>query len=118
MEEIVLPLPIIEDETRQFISNMLDCGEVFGESNTTVMKVLPTLEYDGHQIFQATLVSQLNANKIMSKDRLTQVKDSIYFNNNDDYISASSSPTFMLVGLGYDVVISLYHKFNYNFFNN
>ena len=57
---------------------MLDCEEVFGESNTTYMKVMPTLEYDKHQIFKATLVSQLNADPISSKDRLTQVRNSIY----------------------------------------
>ena len=105
VEEIVLPLPIIEDETQHVISNMLDCEEVFGESNTAVVKVMPTVEYDGHQIFKATLVSQLNANPFLSKDRLTRVKNSIYFNNNDDYINASSSPTSMLVGLGFDVGI-------------
>ena len=69
MKEIVLR--VIEDETWQSISNMLDCEEVFGEYNTTFMKVMPTLEYDKHQIFKATLVSQLNADPISSKDRLT-----------------------------------------------
>ena len=76
MKEIVLR--VIEDEIWQFFSNMLDCEEVFGESNTTFMKVMPTLEYDGHQIFKANLVPQLNANPISSKDRLTQVKNTIY----------------------------------------
>ena len=36
-----------------------------------------------------------------------QVKISIYFNNNDDYINTSSSPTFMLVKLGSDVGVFL-----------
>ena len=68
-----------------------------------IMKIMPMVEYDGHQISKATLVSQLNANMFLSNDKLTRVKDSIYFNNNDNYISTSSSPTSMMVGLGYDV---------------
>ena len=67
----MVPLPIIEDYTRRVISNMLDCEKVFGESNIVIVKVISTMEYDKHQIFKATLVSQLNANPILSKGKLT-----------------------------------------------
>ena len=49
------------------------------------------------------LVSQLNENPYLSKDRLTRMKNSIYFNNSDDYLAASSSTMSMLLGLGFDV---------------
>lgn len=71
MEETMLPLHINEDETRQVISNMLDGEEVYGESNIAIMKVTLMVEYDGHQIFKAILVSQLNANPFLFKDMLT-----------------------------------------------
>ena len=67
----MLPLPIVEDETRHFISNMLDCEEVSAKSDITVVKVMLMVEYDGHQIFKATLVFQPNANPFLSKDMLT-----------------------------------------------
>ena len=44
------------------------------------------VEYDGHQIFKAISEPQLNANPIMSKDRLTHAKNSLNFNNNDNYM--------------------------------
>ena len=87
---------------------MLDYEEVFGESSTTVVKVMLALEYDKHQIFKVALVSQLNANVLLSKDRFTHVKISIFFKNNNDYISASSLPTPMLVRLGSNLGIFLY----------
>ena len=40
MEEVVLPLPIIENETQHVISNMLDCEELFGESKAVVVKIM------------------------------------------------------------------------------
>ena len=40
MEEVVLPLPIIENETQHVISNMLDCEELFGESKAIVVKIM------------------------------------------------------------------------------
>ena len=106
VEEIVLPLPISEDETQHDISNMLYYEELLGGSKTAIMKLCRWVEYDGHKIFKATLVSQLNVNSFLSKDMLPQVKMSIYLNNNDDCMNASSSPTSKLVELAYDVGVS------------
>jgi hypothetical protein len=50
---------------------MLDCEEVFGESITVIVKVMPMMEYDNHYTFKAPIVSQLNANLFLSKDMLT-----------------------------------------------
>ena len=73
----------------------------------SVVKVVLTMEYQGHHVFKATLVSQLNANKVLSKDKLTRVTNPICFDNNNGYISTSSSFTSMLVKLGSDVGIFL-----------
>lgn len=66
--EIMLPPSIIDDETRHVITNMLDCVELSGESNTSIVKVMPKVEYDKH-IFKANTVSQLNANPFLSKTK-------------------------------------------------
>ena len=86
----MLPLPIIEDEPSHVTPNVLDCEEVFGESSPTILRVMPAMEYDGHQIFKATLISLLNADLLLSKDMLLEVKNSNYSNNNDGCINASS----------------------------
>ncbi|KAL3684793.1 hypothetical protein R1sor_002815 [Riccia sorocarpa] len=44
------------------------------------VKFDPMVVYDGHSIYKATLVSQLVGNPTLSKDRLTRIKQSIYFN--------------------------------------
>ena len=71
--------------------------------NTPSSKVLPIVTFQGHSIYKSTLVSQLNGNPYLSNDRLTRMRNSIYFNNSDDYLAASSSTTSMLLGLGSDV---------------
>ena len=48
--------------------------------------VVPMIKDNGHQIYESTLVNQLNGNLFLSKDRLTRVKNSIYFNNTNKII--------------------------------
>ena len=72
-------------------------------SSPSSSKILPIVTFQGHSIYKSTLVSQLNGNPYLSKDRLTRMKNSIYFNNSNDYFAASSSTTSMLLGLGCDV---------------
>ena len=47
------------------------------------------------------MVSQLNGISFLSKDQLTRVRNSINFNNADDYTTTSSSTSLMMFGLGY-----------------
>ena len=90
---------------------------MFGESNIAVVKIMFRMEYDEHQIFKATLVSQPTANPFLSKDK--QVKKLIYFNSEDDYTNISSSPIAILVKLACDVgIFFCVQKFNHNFFNS
>jgi hypothetical protein len=45
---------------------------------------------------------KLNGNPFLSKDRLTRIRNSIYFNNFEDYLSAATSNSTCLLGLGSD----------------
>lgn len=95
-------LPVLEAEAESAITEMLDLQEPQVMSALPKEKVIPFVESSGHQIYKSTLVSQLNANPFLSKDRLTRVKHSIYFNNSEDYIAASSCTETMFLGLGMD----------------
>jgi hypothetical protein len=48
------------------------------------------------------LISQLNGNLFLLKDRLTRVRNSIYFNNADAYCFAAESYKTCLLGLESD----------------
>jgi len=95
-------LPTVELEACAAISEVLDSTEPQLKTAIFHDKVIPFVEFGGHKIFKSTLVSQLNSNPFLSKDRLTRVRNSIYFNNSDDYITASSSTETMLLVLGMD----------------
>ena len=82
---------------------MLDVDDDQVPTTLVQQKISSIVTYEGHSIYKSTLVSQLNGNPFLSKDRLTRVRNSIYFNNNDDYLTATSSSTTMLLGLGSDV---------------
>ena len=66
------------------------------------MKFEPTVSYLGKKIFKSTLVSELNGNSFLSKDRLTQIRNSVYFNNAKDYLNVASLSSICLIGLGSD----------------
>ena len=61
------------------------------------------MEFDGQRIFKSTLVGQLNGNPFLSKDRLTRVRNSLYFNNSEDYLRAAQCSNTCFVGIGSDV---------------
>ena len=96
-------LQALEEETRNVFVEILTDHKVQVPLGTLPRKIVPLVTYEGHSIYKSTLVSQLNGNPYLSKDRLTRMKNSIYFNNSDDYVAAASSTTSMLMGLGSDV---------------
>ena len=53
--------------------------------------------------YKSMLISQSNGNPYLSKDRLTRMKNPIYHNNSDAYLTTSSFTTSMLLGLRFDV---------------
>ena len=96
------PEAVVADEARDALADVLNNAEIQVSSRVAPLKVLPFVEYAGHKIYKSTLVSQLNGNPFLSKDRLTRVKHSMYFNNHDDYITVAASSSSCLLGLGSD----------------
>ncbi|KAL3695521.1 hypothetical protein R1sor_009597 [Riccia sorocarpa] len=70
-------LSVVGHETRHVLAEVLQQVQAEGAS---VSKYDPMVVYEGHSIYKATLVSQLLGNPTLSKDRLTRIKQSIYFN--------------------------------------
>jgi len=95
-------LPELEEEPRRVFVEIQNDQELQVSSNSEPDKVLPVVTCEGHSIYKSTLVSQVNGNPYLSKDRLTRMKNSIYFNNSDNYLAAASSTTSMLLGLDCD----------------
>lgn len=93
---------VLEDETRDAVADVLNAHENQVSSRAAPPKIVPIVEYAGYTIFKSTLVSQLNGNPFLSKDHLTKVKHSMYFNNHDDYITVANSSNTCLLGLGSD----------------
>ncbi len=62
----------------------------------------PIVEYEGNKVFESTLVNQLNVILFLSKDRLTCVKKSMYFNNLNVYLTTTLVSSTCLLGLGND----------------
>ena len=50
-------------------------------------------------------MSQLTGNSFLSKDHLTKVRNSIYFNNSDDYLATANLSNTCLLGLSSDCAI-------------
>ena len=96
-------ITVLESETRDIIIEMLSYHENHVEGEQAAIKVEPFVEFDGNQIFKSTLVGQLNGNPFLSKDTLTRVKKSLYFNNSKDYLNVAKCSNTCFVGIGSDV---------------
>jgi len=64
----------LEEETRNAIMDLFNRDEVQVSTIQTDEKIKPTVEVDDHCIYKSTLVSQLNGNNFLSKDRLVRIK--------------------------------------------
>ena len=84
-------------------------GVSIGES-----KIKPTISFLEKVIFKSTLVSKLNGNLFLSKDRLTRIKNSIYFNHVEDYLHAVQSSSICLLTLGSDCGVYFVQSSNFN----
>jgi hypothetical protein len=100
------PLVLAESECRDAIADMLNDHEPLpnteGQGSNSKKPISRVVEYVWKFIFKSTLVSELNGNPFLSKDRLTRIRNSIYFNQAEDYLSAASSQNYCLMGLGSD----------------
>jgi hypothetical protein len=111
-------VPVLERECRDAITEMLDEVElpaaIDKDPADLVEKFEPTNEYSGKVIFKSTLVSELNGNPFLSKNRLIRIRNSIYFNNAEDYLNAANSSFSCSLGLGSDCGVYFVQKSSLN----
>ena len=102
IDDSVEHLATLEEETRDAITDVLNCALPPVTMLPSNEKITPIVEVDGHCIYKSTLVSQLNGNRFLSKDRLARIKHSIEFNNHDNCMQAGSSSSTGLLCIGSD----------------
>ena len=88
---------------RDVISEMLSPHEGHIRAIHVPVKVEAFVEFNGNRIIKSTLGGQLNSNPFLSKDRLTRVKKSLYYNNSEDYLTAAQCSHTCFVEIGSDV---------------
>jgi hypothetical protein len=93
---------LVEENTCHVIMNLLNQAEDQVSSVHGARNILPTVEVDGHSICKSTLISQLNDNIFLSKDRLARIKLIFEFNNHDNCLQARSSCVSSLLYIGFD----------------
>ena len=93
---------LVEEETCDVTTDLLNQAKDQVSSVQRTKKILPTVEVFGHSIYKATLVSQLNGNVFLSKDRLARIKHSIQFNNEDNCLNTRSLCGSSLIPIGSD----------------
>ncbi|KAL3677190.1 hypothetical protein R1sor_027138 [Riccia sorocarpa] len=71
-------LEVYGHEARHAMSETL--SGLLMEDQPMKKKVDPMVSYEGHQMYKASLVSLFVGNPTLSKDRLTRIKQSVYFN--------------------------------------
>ncbi|KAL2635477.1 hypothetical protein R1flu_006956 [Riccia fluitans] len=71
-------LEVYGHEARHVMNKTM--STLFMEHAPTNRKVDPMVSYEGHEMYKASLVSLLLGNPTLSKDRLTRIKKSVYFN--------------------------------------
>ncbi|KAL2609553.1 hypothetical protein R1flu_028126 [Riccia fluitans] len=71
-------LEVYGHEARHVMSETL--STLLMEHAPTNRKVDPMVSYEGHEMYKTSLVSLLVGNPTLSKDRLTHIKQSVYFN--------------------------------------
>ena len=100
----------MECEARDVLSNILDNVETHVQGIDAPRQVCPLVEYSENKIYKNTLVSQLNGNPFLSKDRLMRIRNSTYFNNAEDYLSAVKSSSTCLLGLESDCAMFMMQR--------
>ena len=70
----VVCLPVLEEETRNVFIELLSDHEVQVSSDPIPHKIDHVVTFQGHSIYKSTLVSQMNGNPYVYKDRLTRMK--------------------------------------------
>jgi len=97
-------LAVVQEETRDAITDLLNSrlAQVTSIESGSNVKIEPTVQTEGHCVYKSTIVSELNGNSFLSKDRLARIKQSIKFNNHDNCVRAGLSSGTGLLCLGSD----------------
>ena len=90
----------LQSELRHVLDDVLDEHE---SCQVTSKSVLPYVEFEGAKIYKSTLVSQLNGNPTLSKDRLTRIKSGIIYTEEKVKTQANHDTLLKLV-----VIVQLY----------
>ncbi|KAL2653594.1 hypothetical protein R1flu_021722 [Riccia fluitans] len=81
------------------------------EHAPTNRKVDLMVSYEGHEMYKASLVSLLVGNPTLSKDRLTRIKQSVYFNGVKPKPIVDGVPVCIMdVGLDYALLFDGLHN--------
>jgi hypothetical protein len=110
VDDLLDAATVAEIEARDVICTMLDNHESQVQDIASPEKVIPFVEYDGNVIYKSTLVSQLNGNPFLSKDRLIRVRNFVYFNNSKEYMKAANASNTCFLGLGSDCVVYMLQR--------
>jgi hypothetical protein len=107
LESCEVAAALLEVEARDVITatladTTLANGSIAMESAGVKSKYNPIVTVIGKNVYKSTLVNELDGNPFLSKDRLIHIKNSVYFNNAEDYITAAASSSPCLLGLGTD----------------
>jgi hypothetical protein len=79
----------MQHEVLDVINATLSAGQDSNAMDKSPVKVKysPTVSMSGKTIFKSTLMNELNGNPFLSKDRLTRIRNFVYFNNAKDYMT-------------------------------
>ncbi|KAL3677821.1 hypothetical protein R1sor_020777 [Riccia sorocarpa] len=93
-------LPFVGHETRHVMTEVLN-EVLLTESNS---KADPMVSHEGHPVYKASLVSLLVRNPTLSKDRLSRIKQTIFFNSVKPKVRVPDVPVVIL-DVGSDCVV-------------
>ncbi|KAL2643673.1 hypothetical protein R1flu_011260 [Riccia fluitans] len=77
--DVIDDLEVYRHEARHVMSETV--STLLMDNAPTKKKVDPMVSYEGHQMYEAFLVSLLVGNPTLLKDRLNRIKQSVYFNS-------------------------------------
>jgi len=100
LDDGVVAIMVVESETCDVISEMLSHQKEHVFDVPVPAKVEAFVEFSRNRLFKSTLVGQFNRNPFLSKDRLTCIKKSLYFNNSEDYLNAATCSNTCFVKIG------------------
>ncbi|KAL2620428.1 hypothetical protein R1flu_000633 [Riccia fluitans] len=102
-------LEVYGHEARHVMSETM--STLFMEHAPTNRKVDPMVSYEGHEMYKASLVNLLVGNPTLSKDRLTRIKQSVYFNGVKPKPRVDGVPVCIMdVGSDYAVMFDVLHN--------